>query len=318
MVTVAALVTLAALALVPTPFYLVAPGAAVDLTRRIVVEGRAPTRRHFFLTDVSVRPATLLWLAAGLLPGTRIVRRDALIPAGTSQRDYDRILGAAMDDSQHVAAYVAERAAGLPLPPPEPAVVVADLRPDSPAAGLLRIGDELVRVGRRKVRAPNNVSSAVTLLAPGAAAHILLERDGRAASVDVPTMPTERGPRLGIFVRERGAAASLPVAVHFSLDDIEGSSGGLMFALAIYAQLTDDRHPADAIAGTGTIAADGTVGPIEAAPQKLIAAKRAGARLFLVPRENYGEVAAAGGIAVVAVSTFSEALAAIRSPAARR
>jgi PDZ domain-containing protein len=310
--TIAVLVTLAALALVPTPFYLISPGSAVDLTKRIAVEGRVPTQRHFFLTDVSVRRATVLWLAAGLWPGTRIVRRDTLIPPGTTQHEFDRLLSAAMDDSQHVAAYVAERAAGLHVPAPAPVVLVADLVPNSPATGLLRIGDRLVRVGQHPVLAPSDVSSAVTRLEPGTRAHIDLERDGRPASVDVPTMRTDRGARLGIYVRARGVPVTLPIPVHFTLDDVEGSSGGLMFALAIYAELTNDRHPAESIAGTGTIALDGSVGPIEGAPQKLIAAKRAGATVFLVPRQNYRDIAGDSGITVVPVATFSEALAALR------
>lgn len=310
--TVAVLVSLAALALLPTPFYLISPGSAVDLTERIAVEGRVPTRRHFFLTDVSVRHATVLWLAAGLWPGTRVVRRDTLIPPGTTQVDYDRLLGVAMDDSQHVAAYVAERAAGLRVPTPAPAVVIADVVPNSPAASLLRVGDQLVRVGHRAVVVPGDVSSAIKRLAPGTIAHIDLERGGRPASVDVRTMRTDAGTRLGVFLSARGVPVTLPVPVHFALDDVEGSSGGLMFALAIYAELTNDRHAPEAIAGTGTIAPDGTVGPIEGTQQKVIAAKRAGARVFLVPRQNYRDIADEPGIAVVPVATFSEALAALR------
>lgn len=311
--TIAVLVSLAALALVPTPFYLISPGSAVDLTKRIAVEGRVPTRRRFYLTDVSVRHATVLWLAAALWPGTRVVRRDTLIPPGTSQVDYDRLLGVAMDDSQHIAAYVAERAAGLRVPTPAPAVVVvADLVPNSPAARLLRVGDQLVRVGHRAVVVPSDVSSAIRRLEPGTRAHIDLERGGHPASVDVPTMRTDTGTRLGVFLSARGAPVTLPVPVHFELDDVEGSSGGLMFALAIYAELTNDRHAPDAIAGTGTLAPDGTVGPIEGTQQKVIAAKRAGARVFLVPRQNYRDVADVSGIAIVPVGTFSEALAALR------
>jgi hypothetical protein len=85
-----------------------------------------------------------------------------------------------------------------------------------------------------------------------------------------------------------------------------------MFALAIYAELTNDRHPAsDARSpGTGTIAADGTVGPIEGTQQKLIAAKRAGARCFLVPRKTTRGRREPAASPSLPVSTFSEALAA--------
>lgn len=310
-VTTAALISLAALALVPTPFYLISPGTAVDLSKRISVEGRAPSRRHFYLTDVSVTHASALLLVTALVPGTRVVPRAALVPEGTTQHDYDRIMSVAMDDSQDVAAYVAERAAGLRVPAPARTVVIADLLPDSRAIGLLRIGDRLIRIGGRAVFAPSDVSNAVTVLAAGVSANVEVERNGRVSRLKVPTIHTDHGTRLGIFVRERGTTPALPVPVHFALDDVEGSSGGLMFALAIYADLTDDRGGPDAIAGTGTISTDGRVGPIEGTPQKLIAAKRAGARVFLVPRSNYHDIANERDIRVIPVDTFSQALAAL-------
>ncbi|MBV9269573.1 MAG: ATP-dependent protease LonB, partial [Candidatus Eremiobacteraeota bacterium] len=65
------------------------------------------------------------------------------------------------------------------------------------------------------------------------------------------------------------------------------------------------------IAGTGTISYDGTVGPIEGARQKVIAAKYAGATLFLVPTDNYSEVRDMPGIRIVPVSNFNHALASI-------
>lgn len=311
-VTTAALIALAALGLVPTPFYLLSPGTAVDLSQRIVVEGRVPPRRHFYLTDVAVTHATALLLLAGLRPGTRVVRRDTLFPAGTNLPDYDRVLTAAMDESQRVAAYVAERAAGLHVGPASRSVVVAEIAPGSLAAGFLRLGDRLVRVDGHPVVAPGDVSAAVTSLHPGDRAQVEVKRDGRLERLNVPTIGTDGRTRLGIFVREQGALPPLPIPVHFSLEDVEGSSGGLMFALAIYADLTGDRRGPDAVAGTGTIAADGMVGPIEGTLQKVIAAKRAGARLFFVPRQNYAEIATERDIAIVPVTSFNEALAALR------
>jgi PDZ domain-containing protein len=87
-----------------------------------------------------------------------------------------------------------------------------------------------------------------------------------------------------------------------------------MFALQIYGALRGDhRRPGTSIAGTGTIAADGSVGPIDGALQKLIAAKRAGARVFLVPKANAAEIAEERAVRVVPVGSFRDALAALRS-----
>jgi PDZ domain-containing protein len=101
--------------------------------------------------------------------------------------------------------------------------------------------------------------------------------------------------------------------VRYAIGDIAGSSGGLMFALEIYESLRPGNSR-DAVAGTGTITTDGRIGPIEGARQKLIAAERAGAATFLVPRHNYPDLAPTDHpkIRIIPVATFAEALAAIK------
>ena len=308
-VVIAIVLAVAILAYVPSPFFVIAPGSAVDLGRRIVVDGHAPLKRHFYLTAVSLRRSSVLGMLEAFFPGTRLLRgQDVFGPARTFAQ-YQRVTTAQMDDSQHVAAYVAERAAGLRVPPPT--VVIARFSRDSRATRTLRTGDRIVRVARHAVETPADVARDLAGFAPPARAPVEVERGGRFLAFDVPTIRTPRGPRLGIYVHET-AAARLPVRVRFTFDDVGGSSGGLMFALAIYADLTGNRRGPDSIAGTGTIASDGTVGPIEGALQKLIAAKRAGARLFLVPHENYRDIAGDRDIAIVPVSTFGQALGVLR------
>jgi PDZ domain-containing protein len=309
----AVLLLFAAVALVPTPYYLLSPGTAVDLTRRVAVEGHVPSSRAYYLTDVTVQRATALLLLGGLLPGTRLVKHDFLLPPGETMHSYDRVLSAAMDDSQHVAAYVAERAAGLPVAAPVQSFIVSTVLAQSRANGLLLVGDRLIRVEGHPIDGPHVAANAVGALHPGDRARVDVERAGKVVRVSVPTIALGGTTRLGIGIGVRSAMPELPVPVHFSLDGVEGSSGGLMFALAIYAELTNDRHATSPIAGTGTIAADGTVGEIEGTQQKVIAAERAGARTFLVPRKNYAEIAHEAGITVVPVDTFAGALKAVRA-----
>lgn len=83
-----------------------------------------------------------------------------------------------------------------------------------------------------------------------------------------------------------------------------------MLALEIYAALRDTA-PGAAVAGTGTLAADGSVGPIEGVAQKIVAARRAGCRIFLVPRDDASAAAATTDIRTIPVSNFSEAVRAL-------
>jgi PDZ domain-containing protein len=63
------------------------------------------------------------------------------------------------------------------------------------------------------------------------------------------------------------------------------------------------------IAGTGTIALDGTVGPIGGVEQKVAGAEIADAEYFLTPPENYEDaLAAARKINVIEVATAEQAI----------
>jgi PDZ domain-containing protein len=100
------------------------------------------------------------------------------------------------------------------------------------------------------------------------------------------------------------------VGVKFKTGEIAGPSAGLMFTLALYDRLTpDDLTDGRKIAGTGTIACGGVVGPIGGVEEKVAGAEDQGAEIFLAPEGNY---AAALGVAdeieVVSIATFDDAV----------
>lgn len=305
--TIVALALLAGASIVPTPFYLLAPGNAVELGQHVAVGSHPAPSRRFYLTDVAVARASLLLLAGALVPGTRIVRREDVVPSGATARTYDRALVDAMTDSQNVAAIVAERSAGYRIALPQRRFVVSGFVAGSRARRSLRDGDAVLAVAGRPVRALDTVANYVGGLVAGSDVRVTIARGPSVRNVVITTMANDGETRLGIFLRERLATVRLPVPVRFDVGAISGSSGGLMFALEIYATLHGGVM-GEPVAGTGTISADGTVGRIEGTRQKFIAAERAGARLFLVPRANYGEVAADRHIRVVAVDRFDDAL----------
>ena len=105
--------------------------------------------------------------------------------------------------------------------------------------------------------------------------------------------------------------------ITFKESEIGGPSAGLMFTLELLNQLTPgDLTKGQRIAGTGTIAEDGTVGKIGGVQHKVVAADREGAVLFLVPEGNYEEAKAKVDqmdtkMQLVSVKTLSDALAAL-------
>ena len=69
------------------------------------------------------------------------------------------------------------------------------------------------------------------------------------------------------------------------------------------------------INGTGTIDDEGNVGPIGGVPQKLVAAKRDGAKIFLTPAGNCAEAVANAvpGLPMARVATLDDALGALKA-----
>jgi PDZ domain-containing protein len=117
------------------------------------------------------------------------------------------------------------------------------------------------------------------------------------------------GGRIGITVSP-GCFAPFEVDLGLA-NQIGGPSAGLMFALGIIdkvgpANLTSGRF----IAGTGEIRPDGTVAPIGGIQLKMIAARRAGATIFLAPSDNCNDVSGAipRGLSVVKVSNLHQAV----------
>ena len=96
--------------------------------------------------------------------------------------------------------------------------------------------------------------------------------------------------------------------------NIDGPSAGLAVFLALYSALTKTPLPQD-VAVTGELSISGKVRAIGGVVEKLHAARAAGMRLALIPKENEREVrASTSSLEVVPVSNVAEAIAALKRP----
>ncbi len=295
---------------IPLPYYLVAPGTAVDLTHTVSVAHHHPPTDRFYLTDVTLQRASPIRLALLLLPGVKLQKVAAIAPSGA--RDLDTVSTIQMETSQEAAAVVAERAAGYRVPIPAERTTVLSVDPASRAIGVLKSGDVITAIDGTPIRTSAELRTRVGAHKVGDELRVDYDRLAQSREAFIPVVAFEGQPRLGIRTQMVPRPATLAIPVTYGIGEIGGPSGGLMFALEIYRAL----HPAAPsperkIAGTGTIAFDGTVGPIDGTRQKLIAAKRAGASVFLVPRENYAEIKDEKDVRVVPVDTFADALKAL-------
>jgi PDZ domain-containing protein len=120
-----------------------------------------------------------------------------------------------------------------------------------------------------------------------------IQRNGPDMSVDLVTAASPSNPSqpvVGVTISTYMFNVQTPFQVDITSDNVGGPSAGFMFALAILDGVTaGDLTRGYYVAGTGTIARDGTVGPIGGAAEKALAAEQAGAQIFLVPKANADE-----------------------------
>jgi PDZ domain-containing protein len=299
---------------VPVPLVVLGPGPTYDTLGDVngapvvTVEGLPtfPTSGHLNMTTVAVvdRLTLVEVLRAWAERGRQVVPRSAVFPPGESDEQVRE------ENTQQFAGSEtnAELAAMAELAIPT-RVVVGALVPNSPAAGALQVGDEIVAVSGRAVGTPAAVSDALAGTTPGQNIVVTYRRDGQERSADVAL--GRSGDRAQGLLGVRPAVEPRTGDIKISLGEIGGPSAGLMFALAVVDKLSPGALTGGRfIAGTGAIDASGNVSPIGGIPFKMQAARDAGATVFLVPDQNCTEAAAnaPAGLQLLRVSRLADAV----------
>ena len=300
----------------PVPYVALGPGPTFNTlgdtggTPVIAISGRRvyPTPGHLDLTTVGVQAP--LSLGEALVDwfdrDEAVVPRELVFPPGRSEEQVDAENDRAMTVSQDAATTAALTELGIPL-----SVEVAAVLPGTPAQGRLENGDVLTAVDGKAVQGPTQLRSLIGEREVGESVRLGYRRAGRTGEVEIVTGGSGRPPRPIIGVETR---VVYPFEVKIALKDVGGPSAGLMFALGIVDKLgpeslTDGRY----IAGTGEITPEGAVRPIGGIQQKLLAARRKGAELFLVPADNCADAVAnaPAGLRLARVASLSDALRAL-------
>jgi PDZ domain-containing protein len=193
-------------------------------------------------------------------------------------------------------------------------VEVSTVAKDGASYGTLQKGDVLLAVNGKTTKDATALVTLIRALKPGTPTELTIRRDGTEKKVSVVTKPDpedKASSRIGVGIR---STFVFPFKVSIKLPGtVGGPSAGMMFALAIYDVLTPGSLTGGAtIAGSGEITPDGTVEPIGGIGQKLPAAQRDGARLFLVAAENCAEAVRShydpGKMRLVKVHTLADAI----------
>lgn len=310
-------VALVAAAFVRVPYVIISPGSATPLDRSVVTVEGAPTYAHagrflYLTVTVSNRDPNLYrWLFASLDPNASVVRREAILGCA-SYAASNRLAVDEMDQSQDAAKTVALRHLGYPVTVEPGRVQILDVLCDGPSAGALEVGDVVTAVDGTPVERAEDIGPLLTAHEPGDTVTFAVERGDERLDVDVRLGERDGAAFAGIVSRTV-TRHRFPVDVRIDTARVSGPSAGLAFSLAITDELGPDSLTGGRrVAVTGTVAADGTVGPVGGVAQKAVAARRAGARLLLVPADEVAEAREhAGDMRVVGVDTFEAAITAL-------
>jgi Lon-like protease len=314
-----ATVMLIGAAVIPLPYYLFKPGSVRDTEPLISIEGTEtfPSDGSIAYTTVSLRQATLLRLAQGWIDDDIDIYTRQEVLGGRNVDENRQVNLRMMDNSKQVAAQVALERLGYDVKVTV-GEVVDEVAPNMPADGVLKPNDTIVAIDGQRFDDSEDRSRLLGGRAPGDTVTLTVQPlTGDEKDVTLTLAPAPDDPNrgvIGVTLFPVVLSYDFPIDVKIDTGDVGGPSAGLAFTLA----LLDDLTPGDLtgghdIAATGTIAGDGTVGPVGGTGQKAAAVRAKGAELFLVPRADYADAVAHAGdhLKVVAVDDLDDALDAL-------
>lgn len=322
-----AMVVLLVITFLPTSYVIQRPGPVYNTLGTaesadgeevplISIEGAEtyPTEGALDLLTVQVqgnRERTPSWFelaTAWFDPSKAVLPIDAVFPEGQTTDERNEESAAMMVDSQQEATAAALTELGYDV---GAQLSVHSLLDESAAQGVLEEGDIILEADGETATDAASLRQIINE-ADGAPVELLIERGGDEETVEItPKESTVDGESTWLIGVNLITDYEFPIDVTIQLNNVGGPSAGMMFALGIIDTLTPgELNGGDRVAGTGTITADGEVGPIGGIRQKMWGALDAGADWFLAPADNCDEVVGniPGDLQVFAVENLDDAL----------
>ena len=296
----------------PLPGYSVSPGRTTDVGDLIVVKEREVFEPEgtILVSTVALKPLSpFLAIQAWLDDSVTTVPKD--------QVQGKRAAGQAVEESEIMAIAVALERLGFEVRNAGRGAYVEEVTPASPAGGRLTPGDIITSVNGAPAASAQEVTGALKELRSGDVVRLGVEAPtgaGRTEEIVLGRRPGTEDPVLGVLLRNAPGRFEFPVDVRIEAGGFGGGSAGLALTLGLLDVLTPGELTGrNRLAVTGTMEMDGTVGKVGSVTEKATAARRAGARYFLVPSGQAEEAARGGGptLKVVAVTTLDDALTAL-------
>jgi Lon-like protease len=306
---------------VPLPVVEYVPNDPTPIPPLIEVEGIATTDldgETALLTVLLRQQPTVSSLWAWLDARRVLLPVDRVYPPGVDRQQYLASERERFGRQFDIAAAVGAAAAGVETELVTE-VVVVEVIVGSPADGLLAPGDTVLAVDGSPIVAAEELQAITRESDEDTVLTLTVRHAGeiRDVAVSPAFFPgSEDQPRLGVAIETAVDELRLPFDVRLAEGTrIGGPSAGLMVAVTVYDLLSDEDLLAGRIVvGTGTVDADGRVGPVGGVREKMRAAAEYGADVVLVPAMQLDQAfeGAPEGLRIVGVDTLEQALEALR------
>lgn len=315
----------ALLAVAPVPYVTLGPGRSFNVLGS--ADGQAlirvqdldtyPTTGQLFIAGVAqTRMDAQVSLPEALLAnwsaGSEVLPREWVYQPGKTSEQLQAESTRQMDVTQRDATVAALRAAGHPV---AELPMVASVSVGGPAFGKLLEGDLITKVDGLPVSTADDVRAAVTKHQVGDDVLFEWVRGKQTLSAKVTTISSNQDKKVATTGVSYTTGYRYGPTVSYTIDSTAGgASVGLALALGVFDLITEgDLVSSRVVVAVGTIDAEGNVGRVSAVKEKLYAAQRAQASVFLVPTANCQDIAGLEtGLHVVRVTTLKDTIAALQ------
>ena len=276
------------------PYVIYGPGSAEPVHPRVQTGHELEEKGALLFTTVSTRskPNVFDLIYARLNPRMDIKTQESATGGTVNLEAYRNLLYWMRDNSESAALMAAYGAMKEEINIEEQGVIVRAFLENTEARNHgLQEGDIITSIDGQDAKTAEAFTKILADKKAGDVVKLAGTRGDKKFEVEVPLIEMESTGKAGVgFYRDSVLKVTVPDPVKFDFNDTGGPSAGLMMTLEIVAQLTgEDLSKGYQIAGTGTIAADGTVGQIGGIQYKLMAADREKADYFLVPYVESGD-----------------------------
>ncbi|MBO0839229.1 MAG: PDZ domain-containing protein [Sciscionella sp.] len=306
-------------ALVKVPYVAIGPGPTTNTlgkvgnTDVVSIDGTQVHQPNgqLRMTTVSLTDSVTLFGALGLwLSGSEaLAPREEYYQPGQTDQQVEQQNVEQFQQSQSSAEISALRYLHYPM-----RALAKDVTVGGPSDKIIKPGDQFIDVNGTTINDELDVRSALTHTTPGQTVPVTLRTGNdapRTVHIKLGKNTQDTSQKQGFLGITTTDKAQVPFTIKINVPDVGGPSAGLMFALTIIDKLTDDDLAGGkTVAGTGEIDEVGDVAPIGGIPFKLIAARDAGATVFLVPADNCAEAKSKvpAGLQLVKVASLDAAV----------